>query len=69
MAGQTIVNFDGLSPEAAEKLAAGQVEAVKVKINAIAEQVKGMSPENAIRFESIIDRIGAGSGNCGIGCA
>ena len=32
MAGQIIINFDGLTAEAAAKLAQGQVDAVKAKI-------------------------------------
>jgi hypothetical protein len=68
MAGQVIVNFDGLSAEAADKLAKGMVEAVKVKIESMGALVGKMSTEDSLKFERLIGGMRA-DGNCGNGCA
>jgi hypothetical protein len=69
MAGQTIINFDGLSGEAAEKLASGMVEAVKMKIETLAQQSRGMSPEDSLKFERLLGNLKLADGNCGNGCS
>ncbi|MBI4267559.1 MAG: hypothetical protein HY662_02110 [Chloroflexi bacterium] len=72
MAGQTIVNFDGLSAEAAEKLAKGFVDVVRVKMESLGKHslaAASMSLEDVQKAERLF-RASAGDGNggCGIGC-
>lgn len=72
MAGQTIVNFDGLSAEAAEKLANGLVEVAKVKMESLGQHslaATKMSLEDVQKVERLFRAAGEGNtGNCGIGC-
>ncbi len=70
MAGQTIINFDGLSADAAEKLGQGLVEAAKVKIDSVIKAAEKLSGDRAIRLEKLIGGNNlAADGNCGNGCA
>jgi hypothetical protein len=69
MAGQTIVNFDGLTAEAADKLAKGMVDAARVKIETIAAVVEKLSTEDAIKVERLFGGKLVADGNCGNGCA
>jgi len=68
MAGQIIVNFDGLTGDAAQKLAQGMVDSVKTKIEALAALAGKLSAEDAAKFERLIGGMRA-DGNCGNGCA
>jgi len=68
MAGQVIVNFDGLTAEAADKLAKGMVDAVKAKIDGLAALAGKLSTEDSLKFERLIGGMRA-DGNCGNGCA
>jgi hypothetical protein len=73
MAGQTIVNFDGLSAEAAEKLASGLVEVAKVKMASLEKySLAGtkMSLEDVHKAERLLRAAASdgNTGNCGIGC-
>ena len=69
MAGQTIINFDGLSPEAASAFATGMVDAVKTRIDAIASHAANLSGDSAASFERMLTTLRAADGNCGNGCA
>jgi alpha-D-ribose 1-methylphosphonate 5-triphosphate synthase subunit PhnG len=64
-----INSFDGLSAEAAEKLAAGQVEAVKAKISAVTDALMNAPTEKSAMFERVFSQLKAADGNCGNGCA
>jgi hypothetical protein len=68
MAGQIIINFDGLTAEAAAKLAQGQVDAVKAKIESYGALATKLSSEDALKLERLIGTARA-DGNCGNGCA
>lgn len=72
MAGQTIVNFDGLSAEAAEKLSNGLVEVAKVKMASLEKEslvIAKMNLEDAQKIERLFRAAAEGnSGGCGIGC-
>jgi len=68
---QTTINFDGLSPEAAEKLAKGFVDATRAKIDALsrnASSVANMSLEDIQKADRLFGVSNAGNGGCVIGC-
>ncbi|MGJ4997302.1 hypothetical protein ACQR0Z_22960 [Bradyrhizobium sp. HKCCYLS3077] len=69
MAGQTIINFDGLSADAADKLGKGLVEAAKAKIEAIVKASEKMSPDDTLKVERLLGGVLRADGNCGNGCA
>lgn len=73
MAGQTIVNFDGMSAEAAEKFANGLVEVAKVKMESLEKYslaATKMSLEDVHKAERLFRAAAdpGNTGNCGIGC-
>ena len=72
MAGQMMINFEGLTPETAEKLAQGMVEAARIKIGAAVEaatKLRGIPAEDTAKLEGLLGGRLAADGNCGNGCA
>lgn len=71
--GKTIINFEGLSPEAAEKLASGMANAAGSSIRAIlgeTNEMKGLNAEEIGNMEKLLSAAApAAHGNCGNGCA
>ncbi|MDQ6958953.1 MAG: hypothetical protein Q9M24_07590 [Mariprofundaceae bacterium] len=72
MSGQTIVNFDGLSADAARELADGMAKASRARIEAIASVFPNMEKltlEDVNKAERLFGISRMADGNCGNGCA
>lgn len=68
----SVVNFEGLSAEAAEKLSGSLATAVHAKITDMGVLLKDfdrLPPEAQIRLKDVLHRLAeGGGGGCGIGC-
>jgi len=72
MPGQTIVNFEGLSADAAKELADGMAKASRARIESIAKvfpDIGKLSLDDVNKAERLFGIGRLADGNCGNGCA